>query len=191
MNQPTEILPTNSAPYRFTVEQFLALCEQGMFDNYAKSELIEGEIVVVNAQHSRHARVKTRLAIRLGNVLNALTSPYEPQVEASILLSDVSVPEPDIVLTSYRGAGLVPVATVALVVEVSDTTLSTDIGRKAELYAQAGVPEYWVIDLNESRALLHLTPEGDDYAEQLDVPFGQPLHAGTLDGVTVETGGLD
>jgi Uma2 family endonuclease len=191
MNQPTEISPTNSAPYRFTVEQFLALCEQGMFDDYAKSELIEGEIVVVNAQHSRHARVKTRLAIRLGNALETLGSPLEPQVEASMRLPGGSLPEPDIVLTSYRGEGIVPVETVGLLIEVSDTTLTTDLGRKAELYAAAGVPEYWVIDLNENRALLHMTPDRGDYTEQIDVPFGEPLHSGTLAGLTVQTRELE
>ena len=42
-----------------------------------------------------------------------------------------ALPEPDIILTSYRGAGVVPVKTVALLVEVSDGTLPTDLGRKA------------------------------------------------------------
>jgi Uma2 family endonuclease len=164
-----------------------------LFDTYAKSELIDGEIVVMKAQHSRHARVKTRLAIRLGNALETLGSPFEPQVEASVHLSDGALPEPDIVVTSYRGAGVVPVETVALLIEVSDSTLETDLGRKAELYADAGVPEYWVVDLNENRVLIHagLPADAGDYDGQLDVPFGEPLHAATVEGLAVETVGLD
>ncbi|MCW3849195.1 Uma2 family endonuclease [Sphingomonas sp. LB-2] len=193
MNQPVQASATASTPFRFSVDQFLALCEQGLFDDYAKSELIEGEIVVMNAQHSRHSRVKSRLAIRLGNALEALGSPFEPQIEASVRLSDGSLPEPDIVLTSYRGAGVVPVETAALLIEVSDSTLENDLGRKADLYAEAGVPEYWVIDLNENRALLHANPraDGSGYDGQLDVPFGEPLHAATIEGLTVETAGLE
>lgn len=193
MNQAAQTSPTDSAPFRFTVDQFLALCEQGLFDDYAKSELIEGEIVVMNAQHSRHSRVKTRLAIRLGNALQALGSPFEPLIEVSVRLSDGDLPEPDITLTSYRGAGVVPVETVALVIEVSDSTLETDLGRKADLYANAGVAEYWVIDLNENRALLHANPraDGSGYDGQLDMLFGGPIHAATIDGLTVETIGLD
>ena len=193
MNQPVQASATASTPYRFTVDQFLALCEQGLFDDYAKSELIEGEIVVTNAQHSRHSRVKTRLAVRLANALEALGSPLEPQIEASVRLDDGSLPEPDIVLTSYRGTGFVPVETLALVIEVSDSTLETDLGRKADLYADAGVPEYWVVDLNENRVLLHANPrgDGDGYDGQLDVPFGEPLHAATVEGLAVETAGLD
>jgi len=101
------------------------------------------------------------------------------------------MPEPDITLTDYRGDGAVPLAHVALVIEVSDTTLDTDLGRKADLYAAAGVPEYWVIDLNEARALLHMNPLDHGYDGQLDVLLGEVLHAGTIEGLSVETTGLD
>lgn len=193
MNKPAQLLPTTSTPYRFSVEQFLALCGQGLFDQYAKSELLEGEIVVMNAQHSRHARVKTRLAVRLANALEQLSSDYEPQVEASVRLSVGSLPEPDIVLTSYRGAGVVPLETVSLVIEVSDSTLETDLGRKADLYADAAVPEYWVVDLNEDRVLMHANPRGDGsgYDGQLDVPFGDMLEALTIEGLKVGSAGLE
>ena len=193
MNRPVQGSGTAATPFRFTVDQFLALCDQGLFDDYAKSELIEGQIVVLNAQHSRHSRVKSRLARRIGNSLEALGSPLERQVEASVQLSDGSLPEPDIVLTTYRGDGVVPVGTVALLIEVADSTLATDLGRKADLYAQAGVPEYWVIDLNENRALLHAHPrsDGSGYDGQRDVPFGEPLHASTVKGLTAEMTGLE
>lgn len=193
MNERVQISPTASAPFRFTVDQFLALCDQGMFDEFAKVELIEGEIVVMYAQHSRHARVKSRLARRIGNALEKLDLPLEPQVEASVRMSDGSLPEPDIVLTSYRGAGVVPLETVALLIEVSDTTLDTDLGRKADLYARAGVPEYWVVDLNEDRVLCHANPRPGDggYDGQLDALFGTVLYAATIEGLTVETTGLE
>ena len=186
-------IQTASVPFRFTVDQFLGLCNEGLFDDYAKSELIEGEIVVVDAQHSRHARVKTRLAVRLANALAQLGSRFEPQVEVSVRLSETDLPEPDIVLTRYKGADVVPLETVALLVEVSDTTLETDLGRKADLYAAAGVPEYWVVDVNECRVLMHANPraEGSGYDGQLDVPFGELLHSATIEGLVVETGGLE
>lgn len=192
MNRPVQAPTTAATPFRFSVDQFLALSAQGLFDDYAKSELIEGEIVVMNAQHARHSRVKSRLAIRLGNALETLGSSFEPLVEASVRLDDGSLPEPDIILTSYRGEGVVPVETVALLIEVSDSTLEIDLGRKADLYAEAGVPEYWVVDLNENRVLLHANPRGDGggYDGQLDVPFGEPLHSATVEGLAVETVGL-
>ena len=192
MNATAQISPTSATPFRFTVDQFLALCDQGLFDDYAKSELIEGEIVVMNAQYSNHARAKSRLATELALVLRGLNSPLEPIIEVSVRLNNGSLPEPDITLTSYRGAGVVPVETVALVIEVSDSTLDNDLGVKAYLYANAGVPEYWVVDVNENRVLMHANPraDGSGYDGQLDMPFGDMLHAATIEGLSVATDGL-
>ena len=188
MNAP--FVPTEAIPFRFTVDQFIALHEQGLFEDYAKSELIEGEIVCMNAQWSRHARVKSELAYRLGGAVRAIGSKLRPIVEVSVRLDDDSLPEPDITLTDYRGDGAVPVASVALIIEVADTTLATDLGRKATLYAAAGVPEYWVVDLNEDRVLCHAEPGADGYAEQVDVPFGDVLIAVTVDGLELASEGL-
>ncbi len=189
MNQAPKLPPTESSPYRFTADQFLALCDQGLFDDYAKSELIEGEIVVMNAQHSRHARAKSLLATDLNIALRAMNSALEAWTEVTVRLSEGSLPEPDIVLTIYRGDGVVPVETVALLIEVSNSTLETDLGRKADLYAAAGVPEYWVIDLNESRMLLHANPkpDGSGYDGQLDMLLGERIEASTVPGLSVET----
>jgi Uma2 family endonuclease len=175
---------------RLRVEDFLLLQEHGAFDSYGKSELIAGEIICMNSQFSRHARIKSRLALELALCLRALGSSLEAVVEVAVAVSDDTMPEPDIVLTSYRGDGPVPLDTVALIVEVSDTTLATDLGRKADLYAQAGVPEYWVVDLNEDRFLLHMGAEAHGYAEQLDVPFGEPIVAGTIDELQAKTAQL-
>ena len=190
MNAPM-LAPNVPHPARLRVEDFLMLCDAGVFDDYSKSELIEGEIIVLNAQWSPHARIKSRLAVELALVLRALKSPLEALVEVSVRLSDDSLPEPDITLTSHRGKGAVPLDTVALIVEVSDTTLETDLGRKAALYARAGVAEYWVIDVEGNRALLHMMPGAEGYAEQVDVPFGEMLISGTIDGLSVGTDVLD
>jgi Uma2 family endonuclease len=192
MNSPFRAV-TAPEKARLSVEDFLLLSDNGAFDKYSKTELIEGEIYFMNAQHSRHARIKTQLAIALAIRLRELGSDLEPIVEASTRISDDSLPEPDIVVTSYKGPDVVPLESVALIVEVSDTTLDTDLGRKADLYANAGVPEYWVVDVNENRVLMHANPreDGSGYDGQLDVPFGERLIAATIEGLVVETAGLD
>lgn len=189
MNAPLIALNTPQ-PARFTVDEFIRLEATGVFDKYSKTELIEGEITCMNSQWSPHARVKSRLATEFALALRAMKSPLEPLVEVSVRLDDNSLPEPDIVLTDYRGKGAVPVATVALIVEVSDTTLDTDLGRKADLYARAGIAEYWVIDVEGQRAVLHSLPGVDGYAEHIDVPFGDMLHSATIEGLSVPTEGL-
>jgi len=191
MNSPVREVTTPEKA-RLRVEDFLLLNDNGAFADYAKTELIDGEIYYMNAQHSRHARIKTQLAVALANRLREIGSDFQPIVEASTQLGEHSLPEPDIVVTSYKGPSVVPLDTVAMVIEVSDTTLQIDLGRKADLYAEAGVPEYWVVDVTENRILMHANPRSDrsGYDGQLDVPFGQPLHAATIEGLSVETTGL-
>lgn len=189
MNAPVRIV-SSPERLRLRVEDFVLLAQSGAFDDYGKTELIDGEIFFMNAQWSRHARVKSRLLVALSNRLAAIGSDLEAISEVSVRLSDDTMPEPDIVLTSWRGQGAVPVETVALVVEVADTTFDTDVGRKSDLYAAAGVPEYWVIDLKGNRALLHEHPDADGYHGQLDILLGKPLIAAMIEGLEVPTTGL-
>jgi Uma2 family endonuclease len=174
-------------PVKLKVEDFLLLDESGAFDDYSKTELIDGEIYAMNAQHSWHARTKTLLATELNIALRALGSDLEAWAEPSTRISDYSLPEPDVVLTRHRGRGVVPLDTVALLVEVSDTTLDIDMGRKLRIYAEAGVPEYWVIDLNGGRVFWMWEPVGDSYRQQNEVPLGQRVPSVTIDGLSVVT----
>ncbi len=176
---------------KLRVRDFMLLHDAGAFADYAKSELIEGEVWVMNAIYSRHALATAELVYALRVAVDAAGLDLKLYCPLSIDLSEDSLPEPDIALCERHPSGPMPLAKVKLLIEVSDTTLAIDLGRKAALYAKAGVPEYWVIDLNENRALLHMTPQDGEYAEQIDVPWGAPLHSGTLAGLTVETGGLE
>ncbi|UVO54747.1 Uma2 family endonuclease [Sphingomonas sp. SUN039] len=173
------------------VEDYLLIARAGAFDAHGKTELIEGDVYAMNAQYSGHARIKTRLTIRLSAALAKAGSLFEVLSEVSVQLSDNTMPEPDISVTSYTGNDPVPLDQLALVVEVSDTTLAIDLGRKRSLYARAGVPEYWVVDVEQGTIHQNWGPSGDEYREMRIVPFGQPIAAATLAGVEVETGGLN
>ena len=189
MNAPQTFLNV-PRPYRFNVEEFILLNDSGAFADCGKTELIDGEIFYMNSQLTRHARTKSNLSVELALALRAMKSDLTAVVEVAVHLSDSSMPEPDIVLTSYKGDKAVPLDTVALVIEVSDTTLDTDLGRKRELYATAGVPEYWVVDVNANRVLIHVTPRDGDYPRQREVPFGEPLASETIAGLQVDSAGL-
>lgn len=179
-------LSTTPMPVKLRIEDYLLLDRSGAFDAYAKTELIEGEILYMNAQHRPHARVKSQLFLAINAALQAAGSPLEALVEASIAMPDHSVPEPDIVLTSEPdGEGLVPLASVALVVEVADTTLANDLGRKAQLYAAAGVPEYWVADVAEKVMHQMWEPGGGGYAQRREVAFGDAIAAVTAAGLAI------
>jgi Uma2 family endonuclease len=176
---------------KLRIEDYLLLDRSGAFDAYAKTELIEGEIYFMNAQHRPHALAKMEIYDGLRDGLRAIGSPLRPIVEASIAMPERSAPEPDIVLTSEPlGQGLIPLASVALVVEVSDTTLATDLGRKAALYARHGIPEYWVADI-EGRVIHQMWGPGEEgYAERREVNLGERIEAATIEGLALGTGGI-
>lgn len=184
-------LNTSPLPLPLRVEDYLLLDEAGAFGGYSKTELIDGEIVYVNAQHRPHGFVKMEFYDRLRDGLRSIGSPLRPLVETSVAMPPHDAPEPDIVLTSEpRGEGLIPLDSVALIVEVSDTTIEFDLGAKAELYARHGVAEYWVAAI-EARALhQHWTPREGDYAHRRVFPFGDLIAAATIDRLEIDTSGI-
>lgn len=163
---------------RLTIADFDLLCRSGAFDHYAKTELLDGEIFVMNAQQRPHARIKTRLLIALAEALRVKGSHLFPIVEGGVAMPEGNVPEPDIVLTSAaEGEGWIPLDSVALVIEVSDSSLSHDLGRKARLYAGKAVPEYWVVDVKRGCVHQMWSPVGDSFAERREVKFGETIAA--------------
>lgn len=169
------------------VEDYLLLDREGVFDDYAKTELIEGEIYAMNAQYSRHSRVKTRLTSAVNSALATARLPYEALTEVSVRLAADSMPEPDIVVTGYTGDDHVPAELVVLIVEVSDTTLDVDLTRKARLYARHGVPEYWVADVVTNVVHRMADADGDRYRQAARIAFGEPIIAATLPKLVVST----
>ncbi|WP_425229606.1 Uma2 family endonuclease [Sphingomonas sp.] len=189
----TELLPIDTSLRRakLTADDFALLDRHGAFAAYRKTELIDGEVYFVNAQHRPHGMVKMRLYDALLARLLHLGSRYRPVCEFTLSLSRHDRPEPDVMLTSEPdGDGFVPVATVPLVIEVSDTTLRIDLGRKLRQYARAGVPEYWVANVGNRVIHRFWTPAGAAFKERDLVAFGQPIASATIDGLSIETAGL-
>lgn len=187
----TEHRPLNTSPLRvkLRVEDYLTLDASGAFADYAKTELIEGEVFFMNAQHRPHARVKSRLFLLLAEALKG--SGLEAVVEGSVAMPPVDVPEPDIVVTSEaEGEGLIPLASVQLIVEVADTTLKADLSLKAAIYARHAIPEYWVADVNGRVVHQFWAPKGEAYASSRQVALGERIAAATIDGLAVETAGV-
>jgi Uma2 family endonuclease len=172
------------------VADYLTLDRSGAFEGI-RTELIDGEIIVMNPQARAHMFVKDELAYRLRRGLESLGSDLFVGTEGSVEFGAESLPQPDIVLTSApRGEGFIPFASVALVVEVSVTSLEYDLKRKLAFYARHGIPEYWVVDVN--RGVIHQmwAPQGEAYSERREVKLGEGIEAATVEGLAVETGEL-
>ena len=183
-------LPTTPQRAKLRVADFLLLAEAGAFSGYARTELIEGEIWVVNAVHRRHARAHAQLTIEIGTALKTAGSHLVLYTAPSTELSEDSLPEPDIAIGEPSDAKIFPGPAMRVAIEVSDSTLDLDLGRKARLYARYGVPEYWVVDV-EGRVIRQMwAPHGEAYRQHRDIAFGDMLAAATVPDLTITTGGL-
>jgi len=175
--------------YALRVEDYLRLCDAGAFDD-RRTELIAGDVLVMAPEYRPHAFIRDELTYRLRRVLEAIGSDLYP-TGGSVLISDNDVPQPDIVLTREpRGPGVIPLVSVGLIVEVSSTTLAVDMGHKREAYAAAGIPEYWVVEIESRTINLMSSPAGSTFRHHRRVVIGQPLAAATIPGLTVSTSDL-
>ncbi len=183
---------TTPVPIKLTASDFWLLAGAGAFQNYARSELIEGEIFVVNSVWRWHARVNFQFGIALKDALEAAGIDMLVYGPGSVAMSDDSVPEPDLSVALPEPTADAPISlsAVRIAIELSDTTRSFDLGRKMRLYARHGVPEYWVADRERQQLVVHAQPTAEGYASVVPVAFGTRVASATLDGLTVETRSL-
>lgn len=146
--------------HRFSLEEYHRLIEAGGFDEDARVELIEGILVDMSPNTRTHDR-----AIRWLNewlVLSIDRRRFEVGPQTALTLSD-SEPEPDLTVVPRNAQEPYHPGTAMLVIEVAVSSRYRDLRQKPILYARAGVPEYWVVDLDKSCVVVHLTPSGDRY----------------------------
>jgi Uma2 family endonuclease len=143
-----------------TVDEFGVLARQEGWGEDTRVELLDGELVWMNPVNDPHVGCVIRLTQLFGRRLaddQVLVSVQNP-----IRLDEYDLPQPDVALLrprpDYYATGKPEACDVLLLVEVSDTTLRTDLGRKARIYAGAGVAEYWVIDVGTRSLYVHRSP---------------------------------
>lgn len=178
-------------PVKLTLEQFELLERSGAFDSYAKTELIEGAIYAMQGQFRAHSYAKNELTYRLRRALEELWSALLPQSEPTVAMPPLSAPEPDIVLTDApKGEGYVPLDSVALVVEIADSSVLFDMREKASLYAKHGVAEYWILEIPAGAIHQLWSPSPEGYRESRSAQIGGRIESTTISGLAVESDGL-
>lgn len=173
MNAPAFFPRTETARHRFTVEDVWRMVEAGVLDDDAKIELLDGEIIDMASEGEVHLSLKATLVRHLNR---SLDDSWAVMPDGTIHLSPEDAPEPDAYVLS-AGAALRPVdpALVELVVEISDSTLARDLGRKAGKYAQYGLREYWVVDVNARVVHVLTDPVEGAYRETRTASFTEAL----------------
>jgi Uma2 family endonuclease len=158
---------------RFSVAEIEAMVEAGVIDADERFELIGGEIVPMSPKGYRHEVIKSSLMLHW-----AEHRPKHLRItqETTFRLSEDTFVEPDFVFyTRDTGLkGLTP-ATCLLAVEVADTSLTWDTGRKAQIYAAFGIAELWVINARDLTTLIHRKPAPEGYGDIRPVAADEPL----------------
>jgi len=139
----------------FTVDEILRMQEIGVLDQDERFELIEGEIVLVQAKNYPHERIKLAL---VRGFSRTLPDGLQLGVETSLYLSSTTILEPDLSIFPMMDTTKVRGPDVLLVIEVADTTLDKDMRLKAAIYAKYYVRELWVIDANRLETHVHRDP---------------------------------
>jgi Uma2 family endonuclease len=159
-----QIAPAGVERWRFTVDDFYRMGEVGILPPEARVELIDGEVIKMAPIGSHH----NGSVVGLDEILReGLGRRVTITVQGPLQLERHWNPQPDVLVLKrrddhYRNAN--PTASdVLLLIEVADTTLAYDRDTKGPRYAQAGIIEYWVVDLTGERLLVHRDPRDGVY----------------------------
>ena len=141
---------------RLTRDQYYQLYETGCF-NDVRVELIEGYLIDKGRQSPAHAMSVSLTHEQLRDVFS---DGWWCRNQSPLHLTEYSAPDADAAVVRGNARDFVDHPTSAeLVVEVSDSSLQFDLTDKAELYARALLPEYWVVDLVHRRLIVHRQPK--------------------------------
>jgi Uma2 family endonuclease len=175
-----------SEVHRFSTEEYHQLIENGSLDD-AAVELIDGLIVEMSPKGPAHENAVAWMAERLMDAVDR--AAHQVRVAAALTLSD-SEPEPDLMVIARDVPHPYHPATARLVVEISLSSLRRDLQQKVELYANAGIPEYWVVDLDGRRVIVHREPRAGAYVHTHEVGDDGALTSDVLQGLQLSVAEL-
>jgi Uma2 family endonuclease len=171
---------------RFNVAEYYQMAAAGILHEDDRVELIDGEIIQMSPIGAPHASCVLRSNNRLGRAVGeaAIVSVQNP-----LRLGDFEEPVPDLMLlrprADFYGTQHPSAMDVLLLIEVSDTTMAYDQRVKLPRYAQFGVPEVWIVDLNRDLILVHREPKSDGYLVVETYRRGSHLTIALLPGLDV------
>ena len=167
------------------MDAYQRLAELGVLGEDDRVELIAGQVVAMTPIGDRHASCVRRLhdlfarrALELAII----------DVQNPVVLGRHDAPQPDLAVLKRRADGYPrhPRARdILLVIEVADTTLAYDRDVKIPLYARAGIPEAWLVDLGAEAITVYREPGPDGYTDVVAVTRSETLRPLLLPGVAI------
>jgi len=161
--------PAADGRVRFSRAAYRRMFEAGMFGPEPRVELIDGELMMMSPIGPLQGAIVRRLTQFF---VTNLPDSIECSVQLPIIAAEHSEPEPDIALVRRRDDDYQtehPSASdIVLAVEVSQSSLSFDLGKKLQLYASCGIKEYWVIDVARQTIIVNRDPHAATYASTME-----------------------
>ena len=170
---------TAHRPHIWTRKEYEQVIVCGGFAPGTRLELIDGEILDMAPQQSRHS---TGVRLVEEALRAAFGSGFDVRSQLPLAIDDESEPEPDIAVVvgvprDYRDNHP---STALLIVEVADSSLQFDRTRKLVLYARNGIEDYWILNLDARALEVYRMPQGKDYRDRRVFDSSEkiaPLHA--------------
>lgn len=172
---------TAHRPHIWTRTEYEQLIASGGFAPGARLELIDGEILDMAPQHSRHS---TGVRLVEEAVRSAFGPGFDVRSQLPLAIDNESEPEPDVAVVpgaprDYRDSHP---NTALLVVEVADSSLEFDRTRKLAMYARNAIGDYWILDLQGQTLEVHRIPEGHNYRDRKVLDRNEKISPLNADG---------
>ncbi|MCL1469164.1 Uma2 family endonuclease [Argonema antarcticum] len=157
---------------KWTIDEYHRMIAVGILDN-RRVELLKGEIVEMSPEGEPHAYFSSEAGEYLIRLLGnrAMIRSAKP-----ITLPNNSEPEPDIAIVQRLGREYLehhPLPeNIFWLIEYSDSTLNKDLDTKSKVYAEAGIPEYWVVNLKKRQLVVFRDPQDGEYASKTTLTVG-------------------
>jgi len=157
-------MATNLKQRFITVEEYHQMIEAGILEPEDRVELIRGQLVEMSPIGSKHSGCVNAI-LRTLHSYPTLIAKTIISIQSPVIISATSQPEPDLLLLNYREdcySNSHPTGTdVLLALEVS----STSYRKKGPLYAEAQIPEYWIVDLDRRCIEAYREPVNGQYTK--------------------------
>jgi Uma2 family endonuclease len=182
----TTIIDSTLPLHLFTVEDYHQMGEAGLFEG-ERVELIYGKIIDLSPAKSDHAGIVKRI----NNILRKLLDKnYIIGVQDPIHIDDHSEPEPDVAILRFRKdyyteSHPTPKETL-IVIEVANSSLEKDQKVKLPLYAEAGIPELWIVNLKDNQLEQYREPIDKGYSSVRILRAGDTLENEVVGSLAVE-----
>jgi Uma2 family endonuclease len=169
-------MPVEITRRLFDVDEYHRMAQAGILSEDDRVELIDGEIAAMTPIGPRHNAAVNRATRAL---VTAVGGQAIVQVQGSVRLDRFREPQPDLVLLrpqpDFYASRLPGPSDILLIIEIAESSLDYDRDVKGRIYAQSGVQEYWLVDLDDRSVSCRTGPHGGAYQKLRLCRSGDPI----------------